>query len=156
MKTIIEPLTLWELIWKKKQNKTLKISSIKPFPINSFKTYAEIIPSISLIRCSLYCRGVKGRSTWYILHWSIGTGVCILGIINIYTGLHAYHRKTSEDVNLWTVLFTAEVIIMAFLYLLQDKWEYVKKQGVVLADGLITTSHQVASNGNSLKDLMGL
>lgn len=45
---------------------------------------------------------------------------------------------------------------MAFLYLLQDKWEYVKKQGVVLADGLITTSHQVASNGNSLKDLMGL
>ncbi|KAJ0985958.1 hypothetical protein J5N97_004314 [Dioscorea zingiberensis] len=54
-------------------------------------------------------RGVKVRSIWYFVHWFLGNGICILGIINIYIGLHAFHAKTSKSVRIWTILFTVEV-----------------------------------------------
>ncbi|KAJ8626814.1 hypothetical protein MRB53_020121 [Persea americana] len=77
-------------------------------------------------------RGIRGRSVWYFAHWMLGTGVSILGIINIYTGLYVYHTKTSRSVRFWSYFFSAEVAIIAFLYLLQDRWEYMQKQGVIL------------------------
>ncbi|XP_057948846.1 cytochrome b561 domain-containing protein At4g18260 [Malania oleifera] len=77
-------------------------------------------------------RGSKGRSVWYFMHWILGTTISLAGIINVYTGLKAYHRKTSKGIWLWTLLFSAEVSFLAFLYLFQDKWEYMQKQGVVL------------------------
>ena len=58
----------------------------------------------------------------------------IMGIINVYTGLHAYRKKTSRSIKLWTMIFTGEISFIAFLYLFQDKWDYIQKQGVVLGN----------------------
>ncbi|XP_042518876.1 cytochrome b561 domain-containing protein At4g18260 [Macadamia integrifolia] len=99
-------------------------------------------------------RGTKGRSKWYIAHWALGTGVTTLGIINIYTGLQAYQKKTLRSTRLWTSLFTAEISFIGFLYLFQDKWNYMHKQKVILGnyptmptDGLITlTANQKEVN----------
>ncbi|XP_039038368.1 cytochrome b561 domain-containing protein At4g18260-like [Hibiscus syriacus] len=74
----------------------------------------------------------KRRSTWYITHWILGTTTSTVGIINIYTGLEAYHKKTSKGTGIWTILFTAQVSFMALLYLFQDKWEHIQKQGLML------------------------
>ncbi|KAG9447994.1 hypothetical protein H6P81_014122 [Aristolochia fimbriata] len=91
-------------------------------------------------------RGVKGRSRWYFVHWALGTGVSLLGILNIYTGLHAYRRKTGRHVGLWTLLFSVEVAAIAFLYLLQDKWEYMKKQEVILGEEPVAPSDQIPAS----------
>ncbi|XP_077229417.1 cytochrome b561 domain-containing protein At4g18260-like [Tasmannia lanceolata] len=98
-------------------------------------------------------RGVKGRSKWYFVHWMLGTGVSILGIINIYTGLYAYQTKTSRSVKLWSILFSAEVSLIAFLYIFQDRWEYMKKQGVILGEEQIRPTDQVMSPRNNQKEL---
>ncbi|KAL8088377.1 cytochrome b561 domain-containing protein At4g18260-like [Apium graveolens] len=87
-------------------------------------------------------RGNKGRSVWYLVHWILGTTVSLLGIVNIYTGLQAYHKKSSKSIRLWTTIFTAEVFFIAFLYLFQDKWNYIKKQGVILGDAPIQPTDQ--------------
>ncbi|CAK7350234.1 unnamed protein product [Dovyalis caffra] len=79
-------------------------------------------------------RGNKRRSTWYFIHWILGTMISLAGIINIYTGLNAYHKKMSRSTRLLAILFTAQVSFMAFLYLFQDKWEYMQKQGVILGN----------------------
>ncbi|KAF8408903.1 hypothetical protein HHK36_004973 [Tetracentron sinense] len=96
-------------------------------------------------------RGTKGRSIWYFVHWVLGTTVSLLGIINIYTGLKAYHKKTSRSITLWTILFTAEVSFIAFLYLFQDKWEYLQKQGVILGDEPIRPTTQVIAPRDNQK-----
>lgn len=80
----------------------------------------------------LECRGSKGRSVWYFFHWLLGTTICLAGIINTYTGLNAYHERTSKPISLWTIIFTAQISFMGFFYLFQDKWEYIQKQGVIL------------------------
>ncbi|KAJ8761993.1 hypothetical protein K2173_006595 [Erythroxylum novogranatense] len=90
-------------------------------------------------------RGTKRRSTWYCVHWMLGTAVSLIGIINIYTGLDAYHKKVSRSTRLWTTLFTAQVSFMAFFYLFQDKWEYMQKQGVTLGNLESTTPTNQAS-----------
>ncbi|KAL4198866.1 hypothetical protein AMTRI_Chr03g142210 [Amborella trichopoda] len=97
-------------------------------------------------------RGVKGRSMWYFVHWLLGTGAAILGLINIYTGLHAYHEKTSKSINLWSILFTAEVGSVVFLYLFQDRWEHLLKQGVILGVEPVTPSEQITDPPNNPKD----
>ncbi|KAI3867437.1 hypothetical protein MKX03_006475 [Papaver bracteatum] len=76
-------------------------------------------------------KGIKGRSKWFFVHWGLGTGITVLGVINVYTGLQAYHEKTSRSTSLWSTLFTIEICFMTFLYLFQDKWNYIQKQGVV-------------------------
>lgn len=68
------------------------------------------------------------------MHWILGTVITLVGIINIYTGLEAYHKKMSADTRIWTILFTAQVSVMAFFYLFQDKWDYMQKQGVILGN----------------------
>ncbi|GMJ16107.1 hypothetical protein like AT2G30890 [Hibiscus trionum] len=87
-------------------------------------------------------RGSKGRSGWFSAHWLLGTAVSILGIINIYTGLAAYHEKTTRSIKLWTILLTAEISLIAFIYLFQDKWLYIQKQGVILGDESVTPEQQ--------------
>ncbi|KAJ4703841.1 Cytochrome b561 and DOMON domain-containing protein [Melia azedarach] len=59
-------------------------------------------------------RGGKRRTTWYFVHWLLGTAISLVGIINIYTGLRAYHNKTSRSTTLWTILFT---VFEAFPYI---------------------------------------
>lgn len=97
-------------------------------------------------------RGSKKRSMWYVLHWILGTIICIVGILNIYTGLEAYKKRTKRSVTIWTILFTAQISIMAFFYLFQEKWDYMKKQGVVLGEdiGQIRPSDQESNNDKDL------
>ncbi|XP_058200992.1 cytochrome b561 domain-containing protein At2g30890-like isoform X2 [Rhododendron vialii] len=87
-------------------------------------------------------RKSKGRSLWYFAHWVLGTTISLVGIFNIYTGLEAFHKRTSRSTRLWTILFTAQIFFMAFLYLFQDKWDYIQKQGIVLGNEAISPSDQ--------------
>ncbi|KAL1190630.1 Cytochrome domain-containing protein [Cardamine amara subsp. amara] len=73
-------------------------------------------------------RGGKARRNWFVGHWILGTSIAILGIINIYTGLHAYTKKTSTSAKLWTILFTAQLSSIVLFYLFQDKWSYIQSQ----------------------------
>ncbi|XP_073148303.1 cytochrome b561 domain-containing protein At4g18260-like [Henckelia pumila] len=75
-------------------------------------------------------RGTRDRSRWYLLHWILGTTISLVGNLNIYTGLHAYHKRTSKSSKPWIIIFTAQISFMAILYLVQDKWDYMKKQRV--------------------------
>ncbi|CAN1229106.1 Cytochrome b561 domain-containing protein At2g30890 [Linum perenne] len=88
-------------------------------------------------------RGSKGRSFWFCVHWMSGTTLCILGIINMYTGLLAYHQKTSRSIRVWIIALTVEVCVLAFLYLLQDKWVYIKRQRVILGNDLVRPMEKV-------------
>ncbi|KAM7500666.1 hypothetical protein LguiA_025080 [Lonicera macranthoides] len=99
-------------------------------------------------------RGGKGRSVWYFFHWIFGTTVSLVGIFNIYTGLQAYHKRTSKPTSLWTILFAAEVSFMALFYLFQDKWPYLQKQGVILGTEPIAPSdHQVLPQSENQKEV---
>ncbi|XP_065879175.1 cytochrome b561 domain-containing protein At4g18260-like [Euphorbia lathyris] len=92
-------------------------------------------------------RGSKRRSSWYFVHWILGTATCVVGIINIYTGLEAYHKKISAGkTRIWGILFTAQISFMAFFYLFQEKWEYLQKQGLILPDD----SDQTAINNTPM------
>ena len=87
----------------------------------------------------------------------LGTGITIAGVINMYIGLHAYHAKTSRSTKIWTILFTAEVVAIAFIYLLQDRWDYLKKQGVILGEEQITpTGHATAPRINKKQKELGV
>ncbi|KAJ9558102.1 hypothetical protein OSB04_012716 [Centaurea solstitialis] len=79
-------------------------------------------------------RGTKGRTIWYVFHWIFGTSITLVGIFNTYTGLKAYHKRTSMSSRVWSILFTAEISFMAFFYLFQEKWDYMQKQGGVTAN----------------------
>ncbi|XP_054800076.1 cytochrome b561 domain-containing protein At4g18260-like isoform X2 [Prosopis cineraria] len=76
-------------------------------------------------------RQKKERTYWYFVHWILGTIISFVGIINIYTGLKAYYKRTLKSTRLWTILFTAQVSCITLIYLLQDKMEYIKKQRVI-------------------------
>lgn len=73
-------------------------------------------------------RGVKTRSAWYLTHWLLGVGVCVVGVANVYIGLHTYQERTGRSARRWTALLTAEVAAMAFVYLFQDRWNHVVRQ----------------------------
>ncbi|KAG6420551.1 hypothetical protein SASPL_117083 [Salvia splendens] len=68
-------------------------------------------------------RGSRARSAWYLLH-------CLVGVLNIYTGLQAYHIITSTNTRFYTIIFTAQLSFMVILYLFQDKWDYILRQGM--------------------------
>ncbi|PON89720.1 Cytochrome b561 and DOMON domain-containing protein [Trema orientale] len=90
-------------------------------------------------------RGSKGRSVWFFAHWILGTAVSLMGVFSIYSGLQAYHEKTSRKIRIWTSLFTAEICFICFFYLFQDKWSYIQKQGVILGNEITgpTTDQEV-------------
>ncbi|KAJ9147140.1 hypothetical protein P3X46_029332 [Hevea brasiliensis] len=97
-------------------------------------------------------RGSKARSIWFFLHWILGTTASLLGIINVYTGLQAYHQKTYKSIRLWTTFFIIEVSLIVFFYLLQDKWVYMQKQGVILGSEPESLTHQVTSTQDKQKE----
>ncbi|KAJ6399208.1 hypothetical protein OIU77_019873 [Salix suchowensis] len=97
-------------------------------------------------------RGSKGRGLWFFVHWITGTAVSLLGIVSIYTGLQAYHQKTSRSIHLWTVVFTLELSFIIFFYLFQDKWVYIQKQGVILGDEPVRPTHVVISPGEKKRE----
>ncbi|TYG45517.1 hypothetical protein ES288_D11G180400v1, partial [Gossypium darwinii] len=100
------------------------IMSIKNFN-NSFNNHHQrlrgalygIIWLQALTGALRSCRGSKGGSAWFIAHWLLGTAVCILSVINIYTGSGALHEKTSESTRLWTIILIAENCLIVFIYL---------------------------------------
>ena len=83
----------------------------------------------------------------------LGTVISLGVIINIYTGINVYIKRTSRSATLWTILFTAEVSVIAFLYLLQDKWEYLQKQGVILGNVPITLPNREIPERLNQKEL---
>ncbi|KAL3508950.1 hypothetical protein ACH5RR_028351 [Cinchona calisaya] len=97
-------------------------------------------------------RGSKARSVWFVVHWILGIAVSLLGIINIYTGLQAYSKKTSRSARMWTILFTVEISLVVLFYLLQEKWEYIQKQGVILGNEPIQPTEQEISPNHKQKE----
>ncbi|CAN6350189.1 unnamed protein product [Urochloa humidicola] len=73
-------------------------------------------------------RGMRFRRAWYLTHWLLGIGICVVGVANVYIGLHTYQERTGRSARLWTVLLTVEVAAMAFVYLFQDRWNHVVRQ----------------------------
>ncbi|XP_064938227.1 cytochrome b561 domain-containing protein At2g30890-like isoform X3 [Musa acuminata AAA Group] len=94
------------------------------------------------------CMGIKMRSAWYFVHWLLGTGVCVLGIANVYVGLHAFHERTSRSVRPWVVLFTTEVSLFAFIYLIQGKWDHMTKEGAILVEQVAPSGHLTSPSSN--------
>ncbi|XVF81682.1 hypothetical protein PTKIN_Ptkin15bG0174900 [Pterospermum kingtungense] len=97
-------------------------------------------------------RGSKGRSVWFFAHWLLGTAVSVLGVINIYTGLVAYHQKTSRSIKLWVIFLTAQISLIVFIYLFQDKWWYIQKQGVILGHEPVRPTEQDISPREKQKE----
>ena len=77
-----------------------------------------------------------------------------MGIINIYTGLKAYHKRTLKSTGIWTILFTTEVAFIGLIYLLQDKLEHMKKQGVIVGSESIVPSNQDILQRQNQKELL--
>ncbi|KAK8621423.1 hypothetical protein V6N13_067856 [Hibiscus sabdariffa] len=96
-------------------------------------------------------RGCKGRSAWFLAHWLLGSVVCILGVISIYTGLGAYHEKTSRSTKVWAIAFTAEMSVIVFIYLFQDKWVHIQKQGVILGNEPVRPTEEHVSATDEMK-----
>lgn len=90
-------------------------------------------------------RGSKARSVWFVAHWLLGTAASLLGVINIYTGLQAFSKKTSRSVRIWIILFTVEISLIILFYLFQEKGEYIQKQGVILGDDPIQPTRKEIS-----------
>ncbi|PWA63341.1 cytochrome b561, eukaryote [Artemisia annua] len=90
-------------------------------------------------------RGTKGRTFWYVFHWIFGTTTSLVGILNTYIGLRAYHKRTSMSARVWSIIFTFQVSFMAFFYLFQEKWGYMQKQGEISGDEpvIVISSDQV-------------
>ncbi|XP_061341247.1 cytochrome b561 domain-containing protein At4g18260-like [Gastrolobium bilobum] len=99
-------------------------------------------------------RGKKERSYWYLIHWILGTIVSLVGIINIYTGLNAYHKRTLKGTRLWTILFTMEITFIGLVYLFQDKLEYMKKQRVISGSESTLTSNQDIPQRQNQKEML--
>nr|CAB3460719.1 unnamed protein product [Digitaria exilis] len=78
---------------------------------------------------------MRFRSAWYLTHWLLGIGVCVVGVANVYIGLLTYQERTGRSARMWTVLLTVEVAAMAFVYLFQDRWNYVVRQEEAAALG---------------------
>lgn len=54
-------------------------------------------------------------------------------MINIYTGIMAYHEKSHSKKGgawLWNILFTAQLCLIVFLYLSIEKWDYLQHQKI--------------------------
>lgn len=90
-------------------------------------------------------RGGKNRGIWYAFHWLIGVAVTLLGIVNVYTGLQAYNTRTMKSTSVWKWLFSVEVAFIAFIYLFQEKWQYIKQSGGILGDESVRPTDQEAS-----------
>ncbi|KAM3395846.1 cytochrome domain-containing protein isoform X1 [Capsicum galapagoense] len=90
-------------------------------------------------------RGTKYRGVWYAFHWLIGVTVTLLGIVAVYLGLQAYNTKTRRSIRVWNWLFSAEVAVIAFIYLLQEKWHYIKQSGGILSKDSVRPTDQEAS-----------
>ncbi|XP_002978115.2 cytochrome b561 domain-containing protein At4g18260 [Selaginella moellendorffii] len=86
---------------------------------------AWVQPFIGIIRPRT---GQTARPVWFVLHWLLGTTTIILGFYNVYNGLRIYEMITQKSQRTLNILFSIQIAVMAVIYLLQDKWNYVKEQ----------------------------
>lgn len=99
-------------------------------------------------------RGMKWRCLWYFVHWIFGTGGVILGIVNTYIGFNSYQLMSSRSLRTLNILFSIEVSLIATVYLLQDRWNYLLQQGAsktmpvapAVVDSQQEQQHQVSSS----------
>ncbi|MCO5560093.1 hypothetical protein L7F22_013700 [Adiantum nelumboides] len=73
--------------------------------------------------------GAKGRPIWYGIHWVLGTGSMILCFVNLYIGMHIWEHVTKGSIRNLNIAFSIQVAFMAFVYLVQDRWDYMVEQG---------------------------
>lgn len=73
--------------------------------------------------------GVKGRPIWYAIHWVLGTGTIILCIVNLYIGMKIWENVTKGSIRTLNIAFSVQVALMTFVYLMQDRWDYLVDQG---------------------------
>ncbi|GLJ08558.1 hypothetical protein SUGI_0091270 [Cryptomeria japonica] len=78
-------------------------------------------------------RGMQGRCLWYFVHWILGTGGVILGIVNTYIGFRAYELMSLTSLRTLNILFSIEVSVIGAFYLIQDRWDYLIQQGALKA-----------------------
>jgi hypothetical protein len=83
--------------------------------------------------------------------------VCVVGVANVYIGLHTYRERTGRGVQLWTALLTVEVSALALVYLLQDRWNHVvglrEEAGVGDAPSTTTTEEEPVYPANDHKEV---
>ncbi|KAK7276749.1 hypothetical protein RIF29_17895 [Crotalaria pallida] len=89
-------------------------------------------------------RGSKRRSLWFFAHWINGIAVSLLGVLNVYIGLQAYHAKTSKSITTWNILFTIQISLVVIFYLFQEKWVYIQNQGVETCQEIHSDDNEVA------------
>eukprot|EP01018_Ginkgo_biloba_P025328 Gb_09965 [translate_table: standard] len=82
-------------------------------------------------------RGMKGRTIWYSVHWILGVGGVILGIVNTYIGIHAYEVMNSSSIRTLNILFSIEVSVIGAFYLIKDRWDYLLQQGVLSSQSVV-------------------
>jgi hypothetical protein len=92
------------------------------------KVCHPLLNHVFLVRCCVQS-GVDSRSIWYATHWLFGTAGVLLGFYNIYTGLHAYELMSGKSLRTINILFSIQLAVVAFLYLAQDRWQYLGEQG---------------------------
>lgn len=73
--------------------------------------------------------GSRVRPFWYGLHWILGTGAAVLGFISIFIGMHVYELISRKSLRTFNILFSIQLGIFSVIYLLQDRWDYLRQQG---------------------------
>jgi hypothetical protein len=84
-----------------------------------------MLPFMSIVRPA---KGTPWRSYWYFIHWLLGTGVLVLGVVNCFIGINIY-QHAHGSIKALNIAFTVQVAVMAFIYFLQDRWSYVLAEG---------------------------
>ncbi|KAL3683152.1 hypothetical protein R1sor_001174 [Riccia sorocarpa] len=83
-------------------------------------------PFIGLIRPN---KGVPVRSVWFFIHWLFGNGAMFLGVINIYIGIRIYEFLSTTSIRTLNIIFSVQIAVMCFWYLLQDRCSHIVSQG---------------------------
>ena len=42
--------------------------------------------------------GVQAQSMWYLTHWLMGVGVCVVGVATVYIDRHTYQKRTRRRI----------------------------------------------------------
>ncbi|KAL3682198.1 hypothetical protein R1sor_000220 [Riccia sorocarpa] len=83
-------------------------------------------PLIGLVRPN---KGVPVRSLWFFIHWLFGNGALFLGVINIYIGIRVYEYLSTSSIRMLNIIFSIQIAVMCFWYLLQDRCSHMMSQG---------------------------
>ncbi|KAJ7552027.1 hypothetical protein O6H91_06G039200 [Diphasiastrum complanatum] len=77
-------------------------------------------------------RGACWRPQWYFLHWLFGTTAVVLGWYNIFQGLNLFVSDWPDDGSQRAlyIIFSVQVALIAFAYLLLERWHHLKLQAI--------------------------